>query len=125
MDTYYLTGTTPNPGDPREAADPYNIGLGEESIVGYHMQLWRSKDLVEWEYLGTPFSLLDGYWAKKMPKAFEGADRTRWHLWAPEVHFINGQLAHCPHNSGTREARFQPGGDRRCGDQRTIYFSAR
>ena len=89
--TYYLTGTTPNPSDQREAADPYNIGLGAESIVGYHMQLWRSKDLVSWEYLGTPFSLLDGYWAKKLPEAFEGADRTHWHLWAPEVHFLNGR----------------------------------
>jgi hypothetical protein len=87
---YYLTGTTPNPGDPREAADPYNTGLGGESIVGYHMRLWRSKDLAEWEYLGTPFSLLDGYWAKQQPAAFKG-DRTHWHLWAPEVHFINGR----------------------------------
>jgi hypothetical protein len=43
---YYLTGTTPNPGDPREAADPYNTGLGEGSMVGYHIRLWRSRDLV-------------------------------------------------------------------------------
>jgi len=88
---YYLTGTTPNPHDPREAADPYNTGLGSESIVGYHMQLWRSNDLIDWEYLGTPFSLLDGYWAKKEPSAFEGDDRTHWHLWAPEVHFFRGK----------------------------------
>ena len=26
---YYLTGTQPNEGDPREASNPYNIGLGE------------------------------------------------------------------------------------------------
>jgi hypothetical protein len=87
---YYLTGTTPNPNDPREAGDPYNTGLGPGSIVGYHMQLWRSKDLVEWEYLETPFSLLDGYWAKQQPDAFQG-DRIRWHLWAPEVHFSDGR----------------------------------
>jgi N-sulfoglucosamine sulfohydrolase len=87
---YYLTGTTPNPNDPREAADPYNTGLGPGSIVGYHMQLWRSNDLIEWEYLGTPFSLLDGYWAKQQPDAFQG-DRIRWHLWAPEVHFFDGR----------------------------------
>jgi hypothetical protein len=90
-DMYYLTGTTPHPEDPREAADPYNTGLGPESIVGYHMQLWRSKDLIDWEYLGTPFSLLDGYWAKQQPDAFQGPDRTHWHLWAPEVHFLNGR----------------------------------
>lgn len=88
---YYLTGTTPNPGDPREAEDPYNIGLGDESIVGYHMQLWRSTDLAAWDYLGTPFSLLDGYWAKVEPRTFEEPDRSHWHLWAPEVHFFNGR----------------------------------
>ena len=88
---YYLTGTTPNPRDPREAAEPHNTGLGRGSIVGYHMQLWRSKDLITWESLGSPFSLLDGYWAKKMPKAFQGKDRSAWHLWAPEVHLLNGR----------------------------------
>lgn len=88
---YYLTGTTPNPGDPREQADPYNTGLGEGSIVGYHAQLWRSRDLVEWESLGSPFTLLDGYWAKQQPEKFAGKDRSGWHLWAPEVHFLDGR----------------------------------
>lgn len=41
-DWYYLTGTTPNPGDPREQSDPYNIGLGPQSIVGSAVQVWRS-----------------------------------------------------------------------------------
>ncbi len=88
---YYLTGTTPNPGERREQSDPYNTGLGPESIVGYHMQLWRSRDLIDWESLGTPFSLLDGYWAQVQPRAFTGYDRSEWHLWAPEVHFFNGR----------------------------------
>lgn len=88
---YYLTGTTPNPDDPAEAADPYNTGLGRKSIVGYHMQLWRSRDLVHWEHRGAPFSLLDGYWARKMPDAFKGKNRSHWRLWAPEVHFLNGR----------------------------------
>jgi len=48
---YYLTGTTPNPDEPREQSDPYNTGLGGGSIVGYHLRIWRSKDLVSWEYL--------------------------------------------------------------------------
>ena len=86
---YYLTGTTPNSEDPREAADGYNTGLGTDSIVGYHMRVWRSKDLADWEYVGAPYSLLDGYWAKTQPEAFEG-DRTHWHLWAPELHFFDG-----------------------------------
>ena len=42
-----------------DMVDPYNIGLGPESIVGYHMQLWRSQDLAAWDYLGAPLSLLD------------------------------------------------------------------
>ena len=29
-------------GDPREAANPYNIGLGGESIVGDQVRVWRS-----------------------------------------------------------------------------------
>jgi len=95
---YYLTGTTPNPDSPREAAEPHNTGLDHveqqlrkrPSIVGYHMQLWRSKDLVRWESLGAPFSLLSGYWAETQPDAFTGS-RGQWRLWAPEVHFINGR----------------------------------
>ena len=31
------------------------------SIVGEHVRLWRSKDLIEWEYLGEPFSLDDTF----------------------------------------------------------------
>src|ERR1017187_4418885 len=50
-DFYYLTGTTPNPGDPREQSDPYNTGLGKTSIVGSAVRVWRSKDLVDWEYI--------------------------------------------------------------------------
>lgn len=95
---YYLTGTTPNPGDPREAADPYNTGLGEGSIVGYHVQIWRSRDLITWSYLGAPFSLLDGYWVTREPQAFATEERTRWHLWAPEIHFLNGRW-HLVHTS--------------------------
>src|SRR5262245_48674302 len=48
-DFYYLTGTTPNPGDPREQSDPYNIGLGPQSIVGSAVQVWRSRDLIDWQ----------------------------------------------------------------------------
>jgi len=88
---YYLTGTTPNPKDLAEASDPHNTGLGRGSIVGYYMQLWRSRNLIHWEYRGAPFSLLDGYWARKMPDAFKGEDRSGWHLWAPEVHFLRGR----------------------------------
>jgi len=85
---YYLTGTTPHPGDLREHADPFNVGLGTGSIVGTAVQVWRSKDLINWEYMGTPFIL----------------ERDSWHgspgdrLWAPEIHWLGARwaLVHCP-----------------------------
>ncbi|RYX86431.1 beta-xylosidase [bacterium] len=84
---YYLTGTTPAPGDPREQTDPYNIGLGKESIVGTTVQVWRSKDLADWEYLGTPFTLKDSWYAN--PGQY---------VWAPELHWLGDRwaLVHCP-----------------------------
>jgi xylan 1,4-beta-xylosidase len=86
-DHYYLTGTTPAAGDPREHSDPYNVGLGAESIVGTQVRVWRSRDLVDWEYLGTPFTLQDS-WHR------EPGDR----VWAPELHWTGTRwaLVHCP-----------------------------
>jgi arylsulfatase len=94
---YYLTGTTPNPGDPRENADIYNLGLSQfadkvrfqPSIVGYKIRVWRSSDLTGWEYLGEPFSLDKGYWAQKDPGAFIPGSGKEWLLWAPEIFFDN------------------------------------
>jgi hypothetical protein len=87
-DFYYLTGTTPNPGDPREQSDPYNIGLGPESIVGSTVQVWRSKDLIDWQYLGTPFTLKNDTFHKDPGK----------YIWAPELHWLGNRwaLVHCP-----------------------------
>ncbi|MEM7315326.1 MAG: sugar-binding domain-containing protein, partial [Planctomycetota bacterium] len=82
-DDYYLTGTQPNPGDPREAADPYNLGLGITSIVGEHVRVWRSKDLIEWEPLGTPFTLDDTYQVSELNR-----DPQKRVIWAPEVHWV-------------------------------------
>ena len=86
-DYYYLTGTTPRPGDPREQADAYNIGLGTNSIVGNAVQVWRSKDLIAWEYLGTPFTLQDSFY-----------QRPGQYIWAPELHWLGDRwaLVHCP-----------------------------
>jgi xylan 1,4-beta-xylosidase len=84
-DYYYLTGTTPNPGEPREQSDPYNIGLGPGSIVGSTVQVWRSKDLIDWD--GTPFTLEDSF----------HQDPGRL-VWAPEIHWLGDRwaLVHCP-----------------------------
>lgn len=88
---YYLTGTTPLPDSPREAAEPYNTGLGPESIVGWKMQAWRSRDLITWESLGTPYTLKDGIWAQARPKRFEQVPQDTWRLWAPELHLHKGR----------------------------------
>ena len=90
-DFYYLTGTTPNPGDPREQSDPYNSGLGNESLVGWHARVWRSRDLIEWESLDAPFSLKDGIWPTTNPEAFTKTKVDEWRLWAPELHWIAEQ----------------------------------
>lgn len=87
-DYYYLTGTTPNAGDPREQSDPYNVGLGTESIVGSTVRVWRSKDLIAWESLGAPFTLKNDSWHPQ-PGSF---------VWAPELHWLGDRwaLVHCP-----------------------------
>ncbi len=87
-DFYYLTGTTPKPGGPREQADPLNTGLGSESIVGAAVQVWRSKDLSDWEYVGAPFTL-----ANDSRHAEPGTL-----VWAPEFHWLGDRwaLVHCP-----------------------------
>lgn len=91
-DSYYLTGTQPRVGDPREAENPYNIGLGGESIVGDQVRVWRSKDLIEWEPLGPVFTVDDTM------KARSGAKIRKRLIWAPEVHWLGDRwaLVHCP-----------------------------
>ncbi len=90
---YYLTGTQPNPSDPREPADPYNIGLGGESVVGEHVRVYRSPDLIEWESLGVVFSLDETHQVAVLNKQLKNRL-----LWAPEVHWLGDRwaLVHCP-----------------------------
>lgn len=84
----YLTGTTPLSGDPREQSDPYNTGLGEESVVGWKARVWRSRDFVGWEELPEPFTLKDGIWFSEQPDAFSHPEQDQWFLWAPELHYV-------------------------------------
>jgi iduronate 2-sulfatase len=86
---YYLTGTTTSPEDGRLKQDPYNTGLGHHSLVGWRVQVWRSKDLVEWEALGAPYTLEDGIWFKEQPEAFVATEKWQWRLWAPELHQLD------------------------------------
>lgn len=87
---YYYTGTTQPAGEPEEI---YNTGLGPSSRVGWHVQAWRSPDLVRWEPLGNLFSLDQGVWAAAEPEKFAQTPRSAWRLWAPELHWMNGRWA--------------------------------
>lgn len=90
---YYITGTTPLADDPREQSDPYNTGLGDLSLVGWHARVWRSPDLIEWTSLGSPFTLEDGIWPQANPEAFEKTPKSDWKLWAPELHWLGTRWA--------------------------------
>jgi arylsulfatase len=98
---YYLTGTAPQPNDSREKTEPFNTGLDQQnmelynkpSIVGYSIRVWRSQDLLDWEYLGEPFTLDKGYWAEKEPEAFDIVPKEDWRLWAPEIFKIDNKWA--------------------------------
>ncbi len=92
-DYYYLTGTMSEHDDPRQVSDRYNRGTGPGSIVGAKVQLWRSDNLVDWEYMGTPYTLEDTYEAIKTRK---GKSK---YLWASEFHWLGDRWAvvHCPH----------------------------
>lgn len=102
---YYLTGTTPNPNDPREQSDPYNVGLnnvpeGVESIVGSVVQMWRSENLVDWEDLGVIYDVND---SKKANNLTNSSHKNNNALWAPEVHWVGDRwaLVHCPKGHST------------------------
>lgn len=92
---YYLIGTVPREGDSRESNDRNNTGLGEGSIVGGQLRLWKSDNLVDWEYLGIKYNVKDS------PN--HSSDKRRNLLWAPELHWMDSTwiMVHCPSNSST------------------------
>lgn len=98
---FYYTGTTPAPEEPREERDRYNSGLdnpkvtgsSRPSMVGWHVRVWRSADLVTWESLGVPYTLKDGVWAQAEPERFAALEPAKWHLWAPELHWLGERWA--------------------------------
>ena len=83
--TYYLTGTTGE-----------TIWEANEGI-----QLWKSKDLKNWEALGFVWTIeRDGTWQKQWT---EKNGKRRRAVWAPEIHFLRGNfhLAYCITGLGT------------------------
>lgn len=69
---YYMTGST---GD--------NIWAVNDGV-----ELWRSKDLRDWDYLGLVWSIeRDGGWERSWRMRKGVPFRA---LWAPEIHFIRG-----------------------------------
>ena len=95
-DFFYLTGTTIATDDQREESDPYNVGLGVRSAVGWQCHVWRSKDLIEWENLGTRFDLTQTAYVEE--GRITAQEIRREPLWAPEVHWVGDRwaLVHCP-----------------------------
>lgn len=74
---YYLTGSS---GD--------NIWAWAKGI-----ELWKSKDLHSWEYVGQVWDIDKeaDEWVKKWRKHPRRAVRA---VWAPEIHYIKGELFH-------------------------------
>jgi xylan 1,4-beta-xylosidase len=74
---YYMTGTT---GD--------NIWRSNEGI-----ELWRSSNLRDWDYLGLVWSIeRDGGWEKTWRMRMGVPFRS---VWAPELHYIKGNYYIC------------------------------
>lgn len=74
---YYMTGST---GD--------NIWSFNDGV-----ELWRSKDLKKWTYLGLVWSIeKDGTWEKQWRELHGKPARA---IWAPELHYFNGNYFIC------------------------------
>lgn len=90
---FYLTGTTQMPDEPATAASRYNVGLGKESLVGWHARAWKTRDFAQWEPLGSVFTLKDGVWFGARPEQFGRVPEVEWRLWAPELHPVRDRWA--------------------------------
>lgn len=74
---YYMTGST---GD--------NVWWFNDGV-----ELWRSKDLKKWDYLGLIWSIeKDGTWEKEWRNLHDKPARA---IWAPELHYIRGNYYIC------------------------------
>ena len=90
---YYYTGTTQRPGTTVTPESQLNSGLGDSSLVGWHVAVWRSHDLVTWESLGTPYTLKDTVWHETEHGTFTATPPADWRVWAPELHWLGDRWA--------------------------------
>lgn len=73
----------------------YMCGSSGDNIWAYAAgaELWWSKDLKKWEYLGLVWSIeKDGTWEKKWSNLHGKPARA---LWAPEIHYLKGNYYIC------------------------------
>jgi hypothetical protein len=90
---FYYTGTTQRPGTPTDEASKFNTGLGPKSLVGWHVAVWRSADLIKWESLGTPYTIKDSVWFQSDRARFDQTPEEQWRVWAPELHWTGQRWA--------------------------------
>ena len=70
----------------------YMTGTGGENALDHNdgIELWRSPDLVKWEYLGLIWSIEnDGTWQKEWRVHYNHPVRT---IWAPRLQYIKGNF---------------------------------
>jgi arylsulfatase len=98
---YYLTGTTRNPLADADG-NRYNTGLGDSTVVGDHLRVWRSEDMLSWEELPSGYSV-SGQRDIIEPDTTDKDPRLL--LWAPELHWdaANSRwvMVHCPRWAST------------------------
>ena len=90
---YYYTGTTQEADLHVTEETQANTGLRATSLVGWHVRLWRSRDLVSWESMGAPACLEDSVWYEVARKTFDIVPQNQWRIWAPELHLVDGRWA--------------------------------
>jgi len=73
----------------------YLTGASGDNVWDFNdgVELWRSEDLKNWDYLGLVWSVQrDGTW-EKQPRDMDGRMITS--VWSPEIHFMKGNYFIC------------------------------
>ncbi|MEM9478307.1 MAG: family 43 glycosylhydrolase [Verrucomicrobiota bacterium] len=84
---YYLTGT--------------RLDHTEGGVQG--IQIWRSRDLVDWKPVGVPWTFDGSSWIREVPPRPGDTRPNQFLLWAPELHFANDRWV-AMHTTNRRRA---------------------